>query len=161
MSEYDAVHDTKTAEKYASTKRLRADEDPGFADFIAQNSDVLVCSQCGSIRTYKHDIVARKARYRCRDCGGTFSPFKDTLVQGSSWTWDQWVDFIHCTLMGYSLVDIQHHFAEDHGLYLSDGTVLTYRHKVMHAITLCFDMPKLSDVVQVDETYFREGISTC
>ncbi len=161
LSEYDAVHDTKTAEKYASAKRLRADEDPGFADFIEQNSDVLACSQCGSIRTYKHDVVARKVRYRCRDCGATFSPFKDTLVQGSSWTWAQWVDFIHCTLMGYSLVDIQHHFAEDHGLYLSDGTVLTYRHKVMHAITLCFDMPKLSGVVQVDETYFREAQKGC
>lgn len=40
---------------------------------------------------------------------------------------------------------------------MTEGTILSYKHKIQKAITLCYPMPKLSGVVQLDETYFREG----
>lgn len=153
LAEYDAVHGTKTADGYAAKG---SEDDSGFLRFLEENKQLLACPVCHSAENYRHSLVAGRPRYKCRACGRTFSPFAGTLVQGSSWSWAQWVDFIHCTLVGYSLVEIQRKFADDYGVYLSDGTALTYRHKVMHAITMHYEMPKLSGVVQVDETYFRE-----
>ena len=121
LAEYDAVHGTKTADGYAAKG---SDEDSGFLRFLEENKHLLACPVCHSSENYRHSIVAGRPRYKCRACGRTFSPFANTLVQGSSWSWTQWVDFIHCTLIGYSLVEIQRKFADDYGVYLSDGPAL-------------------------------------
>ncbi|SBW10149.1 putative Zn-finger DNA-binding domain protein [uncultured Eubacteriales bacterium] len=151
LAEYDAIHKTQTARRYAKEK------EDGFTAFMAQQHYRMTCPACHGHSYYKHGISNGKQRYRCNTCGRTFAPLSGTLIQGSSWPWDVWVDFVHCTLLDYSLVDIRQKFSQDHGLFLTEETILAYRHKLMNAIILHYGMPVLRGVVQVDETYFREA----
>lgn len=151
LTEYDAVHKTQTARRYAQEKT------DGFADFMKRQHYHMTCPACHGRSYYKHGISNGKQRYRCNACGRTFAPLSGTLIQGSSWPWDVWVDFVHCTLLDYSLIDIRQKFSQDHGLFLTEETILAYRHKVLNAIILHYGMPVLSGVIQVDETYFREA----
>ena len=79
------------------------------------------------------------------------------MVQGSGLSWDAWVELVRCTLENKALVATKHLLEADYGVSMNQQTILSYRHKIQKAITLTFPMPKLSGVVQVDETYFREG----
>ncbi len=118
----------------------------------------MLCPYCKGRNYYSHSHPnSRDVRFYCNDCQKAFSPFAGTLVQGSGLPWEVWVELVHCTLENISLVATKHILEADYGLSMNQQTILSYRHKIQKAITLTFPMPKLSGVVQVDETYFREG----
>jgi len=83
LTEYDAVHGTKTADGYAAKG---SDEDSGFLCFLEKNKHLLVCPACRSTENCRHSLVAGRPRHKCHVCGQTFSPFANTLVQDSSWS---------------------------------------------------------------------------
>lgn len=149
--------------KYETTHNIKIPPSPQpptdrFADFVEQGDFQIVCPDCKGTVLYKHGSTANgKPRYRCNACNKTFTPFAGTLVQGSSLSWEVWVELVYCVLNSKSLVDIRRELDQDFGISMTEGTILSYKHKIQKAITLCYPMPKLSGVVQVDETFFREG----
>lgn len=149
-----AAYEKKTGEKL----RFDTEKTDKFVDFLKRDDVHIVCPYCNGKNYSPHDNADnRKIRFYCYNCKKAFSPFKDTLVYDSGLSWEVWVELVHATLENTSLVATQHRLEQDHNIYLNTQTILAYRHKIQKAIALTYPMPKLSGVVQVDETYFREG----
>ena len=148
-----------TYEEKTGRKALNPAPQPDkFVQFLKQQNFHILCPYCKGRNYYSHSHPnSRDIRFYCNDCQKAFSPFTGTLVQGSGIPWEVWVELVHCTLDNLSLVATKHILEADYGLSMNQQTILSYRHKIQKAITLTFPMPKLSGVVQVDETYFREG----
>lgn len=149
-----AAYENKTGEKLlVDTKKPDR-----FVEFLKREDLHIVCPYCNGKQYSPHDNADnRKIRFYCYNCKKAFSPFKDTLVYDSGLPWDVWVELVHATLENTSLIATQHRLEQDYNMYLNSQTILAYRHKIQKAIALTYPMPKLSGIVQVDETYFREG----
>lgn len=146
-------------EKKNGRKAQPAKKQPDkFAMFIRRKDVQVLCPECKEMNHYAHSNPdSRDIRFYCNTCKKPFSPFKGTLVQGSGLSWEVWVELVRCTLENSSLVAVKHILEADYNISMTEQTILSYRHKIQKAIALTFPMPKLSGVVQVDETYFREG----
>ncbi len=149
-----SAYEKKTGTKAKTTKK----QPDKFALFLRRKDVKVICPECKKTNHYTHSNPdSRNIRFFCNNCKKPFSPFKGTLVQGSGLSWDVWVELVHCTLENKSLIAVKHLLEADYGISMTEQTILSYRHKIQKAIALTFPMPKLSGVVQVDETYFREG----
>ncbi len=149
-----SVYEEKTGRKALNP----APQPDKFVQFLKQQDFHMLCPYCKGRNYYSHSHPnSRDIRFYCNDCQKAFSPFTGTLIQGSGIPWEVWVELVHCTLDNLSLVATKHILEADYGLSMNQQTILSYRHRIQKAITLTFPMPKLSGVVQVDETYFREG----
>ena len=150
LVKYEKSHNTHLSSSALPTN--------GFADFMKRQGLRVVCPYCHDYSVYKHGTTANgKPRYRCNSCSKTFTPFVGTLVQGSSLSWEIWVYLVYITLHSTPLAQVKRELEQDYDTFMTEGTILAYRHKIQKAIIKCYPMPKLSGVVQVDETYFREG----
>ena len=149
-----AAYEKKTGEKLlVDTKKPDK-----FVEFLKREDLHIVCPYCNGKNYSPHDNADnRKIRFYCYNCKKAFSPFKDTLVYDSGLPWEIWVELVHATLENTSLIAVKHRLEKDYNMYMNTQTILSYRHKIQKAIALTYPMPKLSGVVQVDETYFREG----
>lgn len=79
-----------------------------FSDFLKREDVQIVCPHCQSKVFCKHGTTTSgKPRFRCNQCGKTFSPFNGTLVQSSGLEWDIWVELVYCVLNSKALVDIR------------------------------------------------------
>lgn len=154
MAELISVFEKKTGKKIQSAEK----QPDKFVQFLKRQDFHILCPFCKGRNYYAHsNSDSRNIRFYCNDCKKAFSPFTGTLVQGSGLSWDVWVELVHCTLENLPLVAVKHILDTDYGISMTVQTILSYRHKIQKAIALTFPMPKLSGVVQVDETYFREG----
>ncbi len=146
-------------EKKTGRKALNPAPQPDkFVQFLERQDFHILCPYCKGRNYYSHSHPnSRDIRFYCNDCQKAFSPFTGTLIQGSGIPWEVWVELVRCTLENNSLVAVKHMLEADYNISMTEQTILSYRHKIQKAIALTFPMPKLSGVVQVDETYFREG----
>jgi transposase-like protein len=75
-----------------------------------KNKDGFTCIHCGSkqvVRFGKYIVKlglkeVERQRYRCKDCGKTFTDVTSTPLHHTHKP-DKWLDFIKCMLEGYSL----------------------------------------------------------
>ena len=115
------------------------------------------CPACGSQHIHKNAKAREIQRYKCADCGKRFTAFSGTLLEKSNYTWDIWVEVIQGMLSGYSLIKTQRVLADDFKcVKINTDTIWLMRMKVMAAIS-ALPSPKLSGVVQFDDTFFREN----
>lgn len=146
-------------EKKTGRKALNPAPQPDkFVQFLNRQDFHILCPYCKDRNYYAHGNSDNWGiRFYCNNCKKAFSPFTGTLVQGSGIPWEVWVELVYCTLNNTPLIATKHLLEADYGVSMTQETILTYRHKIQKAIALTYPIPKLSGVVQVDETYFREG----
>jgi len=107
------------------------------------------CKVCGSTHIVKNGKTKQgRQKYRCMDCGKSYSDTHDSIVKGSKKPYHVWESFIRCMMNGFSLrktsslIDV------------TTQTAFTWRHKVMQALADYDRSYKLSEEIQIDETYF-------
>ena len=62
------------------------------------------------------------------------------------------------TINYFSLKEMQNVLEKDYGCVgISENTTFLWKHKLIHAVA-SLPMPKLSGVIQVDETFIREAL---
>lgn len=62
------------------------------------------------------------------------------------------------TINYFSLKEMQNVLEKDYGCVgISENTIFLWKHKLIHAVA-SLPMPKLSGVIQVDETFIREAL---
>lgn len=130
-----------------------------IADLKLQQAGInKICPYCGSAIIVKRGKGDRKYQlFRCQDCNKTFHTASGTLLDGSSFSFEQWVHILGMTINGYSVADTVNVLVKDFGLNsVNESTVQLARHKIFHFVSL-LPQPKLSGVIQVDETYFKEN----
>ena len=115
------------------------------------------CPYCGSQQIAKYGSNGNTKRFQCKKCKKTFSLFTGTILEKTKYDWLVWVKVVELLLDHKSIETIRDKLEKDFKLKRIDyKTIYTWRHKIMHAIAEK-PMPKLSGVIQVDETFFHES----
>ena len=116
-----------------------------------------MCPYCHSQIIVKDGSRGAIKRFHCRDCNKTFTVFTNTIMEKTKLSWDVWVNILKMILANESLDNMTSILTDGFSLYgLDRRTVSTIRHKLLHAMA-SMPMPKLTGVIQIDETYFRES----
>lgn len=158
---YDPAIVAAVLAKRAENNAVAPNEKPKkdrIVTIIEDGSAKHICPKCGN-GTYNRYGYDGKGfpRFRCTSCGRTYGAHKNSLVAGASWSYEIWASFVYHTLMEHSLAQIKQSFQDDYDFYITEETLLAHRHRLFDAIALCFPMPKLSGIVQIDETFYRES----
>lgn len=95
-------------------------------------------------------------RFKCKKCNKTFTLFTGTILEKTKVHWDVWIKVLEMTLNNIPMEHMQEILIKDYGLTgLNYKTVFLWKHKLINALAQ-MPMPKLSGIVQIDETFFRE-----
>ena len=114
------------------------------------------CPHCNSTIIVKNGKKNGVMMFKCKSCGKNFTLFTNTIIEKTRYSWDVWIDMVWYTLNGTSIKKIRQYLIDHHNIEGIDyKTVFMWRHKIIHALA-SIPMPKLSGVIQIDETYFRE-----
>lgn len=115
------------------------------------------CPRCNSQIIVKNGKENYVQRYKCKGCGKSFTLFTNTVLEKTKWHWDIWIKVLEMTLNNYSLNNIKTVLEKDYGCRgISPKTIFLWKHKLIHALA-SFPMPKLTGVIQIDETFIREA----
>lgn len=115
------------------------------------------CPKCGSESRVKNGTRNHVQLYKCKDCRTKYSRFTGTILEKSRWHWNLWIKVLEMTINEYSIHDMVNVLENDYGCVGIDyKTVWMWRLKLIHALAT-MEMPKLTGVIQVDETFVRES----
>ena len=115
------------------------------------------CPVCNSSNIVKNGSRNGIKHFKCKDCNKQFTLFTNTILEKTKYHWDIWVKVVEMVLNNIPMEHIQKTLITDYGLDSLDyKTVFLWKHKILNAIAN-LPMPKLSGIIQVDETFFREG----
>ena len=115
-----------------------------------------VCPYC------KCSIVVRNgnkndiSHFKCKMCGKQFTMFTGTIMEKTRYPWEVWVFILQSILNNLTTSKTTAMLKYDYNYSSIDKkTVFLIKHKLLKAMSEV-PMPKLTGVVQVDETHFRE-----
>lgn len=115
------------------------------------------CPKCDSGNVIKFGKKKRIQQYKCNDCNSRFTLFSETILEKTKWHWDNWIAVLNMIINSFSINQMQNVLEKDYGCTgINHKTIFLWKHKLLHAISV-LPMPKLSGVVQVDETFIRES----
>lgn len=115
------------------------------------------CPKCGSKNIIKYGKKKNVQHYRCKDCNLYFTLFTDTIVEKTRCHWDIWIAVLNMTINSFSLNRMENILELDYGcIGINHKTLFLWKHKLIHALA-SLPMPKLSGIIQVDETFIREA----
>lgn len=113
-------------------------------------SDGLVCPVCGCthvVRNGKRKDGTQK--YRCMECGKSFTATTNSIAAGSRKDLDTWEKFIDCMMNGFSIRKTAQYCK------ISKNTAFLWRHKVLDALQQMAEDVTLEGMVEADETFFN------
>lgn len=120
-----------------------------FKQAVALDCNItLCCPECGSVSYVKNG----NGRYKCKDCKHSFRATSGSILKGYDFTYDEWIEIIKCVVHG----DEVKIFTGRTGYKMSKNKAWLLRLKIMSAIAN-IEQPKLTGIVQVDGTFFRES----
>ena len=107
------------------------------------------CPHCQGYKIHKNGHVRRVQRYKCRECGKTFSLRTNTLLHGTkknSSLWSAYLDLL------FEQKSVRHISKQ---LEIGHTTAFYWRHKVLNALRALIERKKpiMKGIVEADETY--------
>lgn len=115
------------------------------------------CPNCNSSNIKKNGLKNNIQHFKCKDCNKQFTPFTNTILEKTKIHWDIWVKIVQLVLLNTPVKKIQKILVKDYGMTsLEYRSVFLWKHKIIHSLAQV-PMPKLSGIIQVDETFFRES----
>ena len=115
------------------------------------------CPYCNSKNIVKNGNKNNIQHFKCKNCNKQFTPFTNTILEKTKLHWDIWVKVVQLVLLNTPVEKIQKILIKDYGcIGINYKTVFLWRHKLLFALSK-MPMPKLSGIIQVDETFFRES----
>ncbi len=109
----------------------------------------LCCASCGSSRHYRHGIVRGLQRYRCRDCGRTFSALTGTPLARLRHR-AKWLDYLK------EMLDSRSVRASAKFVGVHRNTSFRWRHRFLDAVR--HDQPeRLAGIAEADEMFLLES----
>lgn len=113
---------------------------------------LISCPKCGSVNYFNNGQNANGTKkYKCKNCSRSFTAITNTIFEGTAYSWDEMVNIIHMLISKSSMIDISANTATE-----KLGTSWMILHKIMYLLDKMSDEVRLSDVIQIDEKYFRE-----
>lgn len=153
----EAVNHYSTHTKANFEKELEAMVTLNFQQRLEKLKINSHCPKCSSTTIVKNGKNNNIQKYKCKDCNSQFTLFTDTILEKTKWHWDIWIAVLHMTINNFSLHEIKNVLEQDYGcVSINYKTLFLWRHKLIHALS-SFPMPKLTGVIQIDETFIREA----
>lgn len=118
---------------------------------IYKNRHIEACPTCGEKRYIKYGSYNGIQRYKCKECGSTFSNATNCLWSYSKKEPTKWIQFIEYILERKSL-----RFCAEK-LEISLVTAFYWRHKVLHGLTFSSVPEKLSGNVYIQRKLLPEN----
>lgn len=153
----------KIVELYATTTKASFDDEMkklvtlNLQDRLENIGINSKCPKCDSVHISKFGKRNNVQVYKCVDCATKFTRFTNTILEKTHWHWDIWIKVLEMTLNNYSLQDMVNVLEKDYSCKgINIKTVWLWRLKLIHALA-SLPMPKLTGVIQVDETFIRES----
>jgi transposase-like protein/IS1 family transposase len=104
------------------------------------------CVHCNGNSVVRFGKYNGRQRYKCKECGKTFSDLTNSPLQGTHYP-ERWIKFIDCMLQGMSLRKSSELLGVHH------VTLFYWRHKVLTALEQ-MTIEQFEGILEVDETYF-------
>jgi transposase-like protein len=115
------------------------------------------CPKCNSGNIVKNGKKKLIQQYKCNECNSRFTLFTGTILEKTKWHWDIWIAVLNMTINSFSLKEMKNVLEKDYAcIGINHKTLFLLKHKLIHTLA-SLPMPKLSGVVQVDETFIRES----
>ena len=111
----------------------------------------VICPICGKKHIQKFGSSSGIQRYRCKDCGKTFTEYTKTVFFSTKKDYNTWFQYIELMMTGLSLAKIANK------LNMSVLTAFRWRHKILNAIKKQLSQSQVNGVVQADETFLLES----
>lgn len=109
----------------------------------------LFCPRCGGQRPQRWGRFSGRQRYRCRDCGRTFSDLTATPLERTRYP-QLWPRFCALLLNGVSVRECGRQLGID------KDTAWRWRHRILTDLRIK-DPPALRDIVEIHETTFAHS----
>lgn len=113
------------------------------------------CPRCGKIKFIKYGSYNGIQRYRCKECGKTFSKTTNALWSYSKKETSKWIKFVEYVIERKSL-----RFCAKK-LEISLATAFYWRHKVLHGLTFDSVPNRLSGNVYMAKKLIAENFKGC
>ena len=128
----------------------------GLSDFLnrcaeQRFADGLVCPHCGKKHIVKFGKARGKQRFRCKDCGKTFTPYTKTVFADSKLPLSVWLEYADCMSQQMTLRETSKK------LRICLKTSFFMRHKILSALKTHIGIDHLGGVIEMDETFFAES----
>ena len=150
-------------DNYSSTNKVDLDKVKSklivndLQNRLLENKINCSCPHCNSTNIVKYGTKNNIKRFKCKDCSKIFTLFTNTILEKTKIHWDIWVKVVQMVITNTPVEEMQKVLQKDYGLLgLNYKSVFLWKHKILHALAQ-IPMPKLSGIIQVDETFFRES----
>lgn len=147
-----AIKSLSPSEKRELLEALEHDAQSTIVEIEEQRfANGVYCPHCGCVERFqKFGSFNGKQRYRCKDCGRTFTATSDSILSGTTKKLSVWEEYIECMQDGLSIRKA----AEACGI--SVRTSFTWRHKILDALSSKAERENcVKGVIEADETFFR------
>lgn len=139
-------------QKQIDLQRLKLYTNDFIKEEIYQSIKIECCPSCGGNKYIKHGSYNNIQRYKCKECGKTFSKTTNSLWSYSKKDFNKWITFVEFTMKRKTL-----RFCAKK-LKLNLATVFYWRHKILHGLKIG-SMPtsKLKGNVHINKTILKEN----
>lgn len=142
-------------EKEIKSKKIKEHIDNFLKKDIYKNKKIECCQICGGKNYIKHGSYKGIQRYKCKECGKTFSNTTNSLWSYSKKDLDIWIKFIELMIKRKSL-----RFCAKK-LKISLGTAFYWRHKILNGLKIDSIPNKLEGDIHINKTIIVENFKGC
>lgn len=122
---------------------------------IYKNKKTGCCPLCGGNKYIKHGLYNEIQRYKCKDCGKTFSNTTNLLWSYSKKDLNKWLKFIELMIKKESLRVCAKR------LHINLATAFYWRHKILYGLKLDSIPNTLKGDVHINKTIIIENFKGC
>ena len=138
-----------------NSKILREHINNFLKENIYKNKKIERCPICDGKKYIKHGSYKAIQRYKCKECGKTFSNATKSLWSYSKKDLNKWIEFIELMIKKKSL-----RFCAKR-LHINLATAFYWRHKILHGLKLDSIPNKLQGDVHINKTIIVENFKGC
>lgn len=138
-------------QKKVDLQRLKLHINDFIKEEIYKNRKIECCPICGGNRYIKYGSYRNIQRYKCKECGKTFSKTTNSLWSYSKKDFNKWIRFVEFTMKRKTL-----RFCAKK-LKINLATAFYWRHKILHGLKFESIPSKLKGNVHMNKTILKEN----
>ncbi len=142
-------------QKQVKSKELKAHINSFLKEDIYKHKKIECCPICGGNKYIKYGSYKEIQRYKCKECGKTFSNTTNSIWYYSKKELNVWIKFIQLTIEKKSLRKCAKK------LHISLATAFFWRHKILHGLKLDIIPNELKGNVHINKTIVIENFKGC
>lgn len=141
--------------KKVKLKNLKFHINEFIKDNVYKNKIIKCCPICGGSKYIKHGTYDGKQRYKCKECGKTYSKATNSLWSYSKKDLNIWIKFVELMMKRRSL-----RFCAKK-LDINIATAFYWRHKILHILKNDSIPSSLKGYVHMNKTILKENYKGC